>query len=310
MKKIMNEGRKSKRKWYTNTDLHNSVNINPTNKLPSLHTRRRMIIRDKLFMQHITDMMSMGEVSDIIRGAIEIINVKITADFKYVNVFYIPNNDVSQEALQKCARIIRHELSQLRVIGIVPPIQFVEDKQYYIQKEVERRLTLINFEEEVLSSEQCDNPDSVDQTSHNESVEDNNSKADEFYIQLPVMRHDVLGLDHHRIMSQITSAVSKSKKAAQRRMLDANSMNKCDNSRDSVSKEVEFLTRKQQQKIFSDFLIKRQREGQRRYKSDKRKVLNNFEELNNESNYEDNIDNNIDEYIDEYTDDFEDDTRK
>lgn len=191
------------RKWYTNTDLHNSVNINPIDKSPSLHTRRRMIIRDKLFMQHITDMMSMGEVSDIIRGAIEIINVKITADFKYVNVFYTSNNYVSQEMLQKCAGIIRHELSQLRVIGIVPPIQFVEDKQYYTQKEVERRLALINFEEEVLSSEQCDNPDSVDRTSYNESIADNDSKADEFYIQLPVMRHDVLGLDHHRIMSQV-----------------------------------------------------------------------------------------------------------
>lgn len=112
-------------------------------------------------------------------------------------------------------------------------------------------------------------------------------------------------------MLQITIAVSKSKKAAQRRMLDANSVNECDNSpRDSVSKEVEFLTREQQQKIFSDFLIERQR----RYKSkrsDKRKVLNNFEELNNESNYEDNIDNDIDdEYIHEYTDDFEDETRK
>lgn len=117
-------------------------------------------------------------------------------------------------------------------------------------------------------------------------------------------------------MLQITIAMSKSKKAAQRRMLDANSVTKCDNSpRDSVSKEVEFLTREQQQKIFSDFLTKRRREEQRRYKSerlDKRKVLNNFEELNNESNYEDdNSDNDIDdEYIDEYTDDFEDETRK
>lgn len=197
------------RKWYdTSMDLRSVVSTNPTDKSPSMHVSRRMIIRDKLFMQHITDMISMGEVSDIIRGSIEVTHVKITADFKYVNVFYIPNDvSLDQEALQKCARIIRHELSQLRVIGVVPPIQFVQNKEYFIQKEVEKKLAIINFEEansEILCSEQIhDQHDNVDQTLHKESVANCDSQADEFYIQLPVMRHDVLRLDHHKIMSQV-----------------------------------------------------------------------------------------------------------
>lgn len=160
-------------------------------------------------MQHITDMMSMGEVSDIIKQNIEITHVKITPDFKYVNVFYISNNDdalFDQEALRKCARIIRHELSQLRVIGIVPPIQFVPNKQYSTQMEVDRRLAMINFEEDsdTLFSEeiQIDTLD-VNQTSHKESVKNCDTEPDKFYIQLPMMRHDVLGLDHHKIMSQV-----------------------------------------------------------------------------------------------------------
>jgi len=74
-----------------------------------------------------------------------------------------------------------------------------------MQKEVERRLATINFEEDsdTLCSEQFDTSDvnSVNQTLHKESVA--NSEANEFYIQLPAMRHDVLGLDHHRIMSQV-----------------------------------------------------------------------------------------------------------
>ncbi|KYQ57979.1 hypothetical protein ALC60_03029 [Trachymyrmex zeteki] len=304
------------RKWYdSSTVLRSVTNVNPTDKSPSTHTRRRMIIRDKLFMQHITDIMSMGQVSDIIKESIEITHVKIMQDFQHVNVFYIPSNDASvdQETLQKCARIIRHELSQLRVIGVVPPIYFVENKLYCREKEVEKRLAMINFEENSeIFSEQMESDmlvvsdvSSVDQISHKEAVVNDNSKLDEFYIQLPIMRHNVLGLDHHKIMSRITSAVSKAKKAAQIRTLD---MNTSTDKSDPVSKEVEFLTKEEQRKVFSDFLIKRQRETRRKKQSNGRKLLNNFEEINNEeSNYENDVDIDIDDkYIDDDNNDFQD----
>ncbi|KYN00056.1 Putative ribosome-binding factor A, mitochondrial [Cyphomyrmex costatus] len=303
------------------------MNINLTDKIsPSIHVQRRMIIRDKLFMQHITDMMSMGQVFDIIKENIEITHVKITRDFKYVNVFYIPssNSSVNQEALQNCARIIRHELSQLRIIGIVPPIQFVEDKHYIREKEVEKRLAMINFEEtnEILS-EQMESDifdvNSVDQISYKKKpVVNDDSKTDEFYIQLPIMRHDVLGLNHHLIMSRITSAVSKSKKAEQRRIWN---MNTDTDKSDPVSKEVEILTQEEQRKIFSDFLIKRRRETRRMNRlNNQKKLLNkcDLEAINNEeSDYEDDIDvnnENVDDenFYDDYNDDddFQNDMRK
>ncbi|XP_011167831.1 uncharacterized protein LOC105201500 [Solenopsis invicta] len=330
MKKIMYGSRKSKRKWYdTSTDLRSTVNINPTHTSLSMHTKRRMMIRDKLFMEHITDMMSMGEVSDIIKGSIEITHVKITPDFEYVNVFYISSNDdalsVDQEALQKCARIIRHKLSQLRVIGIVPPIQFVQNKQYYIANEVDKRLGMINFEEanEILSKQMLLDISELDSVDHNlqEPTTKLESEIDRFYIQLPVMRHDVLGLDHHKIMSRISSAVSKTKKAVQRRMLFENT--DTDKSSQDPKKVVEFLTQEEQRKIFSDFLNKRRKEERRKCssKADKEKLLSNFEEDidNEESDYDD--DNDIDsEYIEddidnesidnEYIDNFKDETQK
>lgn len=90
-------------------------------------------------------------------------------------------------------------------------------------------------------------------------------------------------------------------------------MNECDNTdeRPRDSKEtVEFLTQEEQRKIFSEFLIKRQRE-QRRHKwkkSDEQKMLNNLkEEIDEESDYEDNIDDYIDN---EYIDNFEDEMQK
>lgn len=203
------------RKWCDpKTDLHNAIDFKQTKKTVSTQTMRRMMVRDKLFMKHITDLMSMGEVSDIIKGGIEITYVKITSDFKCVNVFWIHSTDdvsslVSEEALQKCAKIIRHELSQLRVIGIVPPIQFVEDKRFSIVAEIERRLATISFEidKSETYSEQIQLDDSrtdiADKTLHMKPDINHDSEMDESYIDLPMMRHDVLGLDHHKIMSRV-----------------------------------------------------------------------------------------------------------
>lgn len=196
------------RKWYDPMiNLHNALGIEQDNKTISIQTMRRMVIRDKLFMKHITDLMSMGEVSDIINGGIEITFVKITPDYKCVNVFWINStNDVSliisKEALQKCAKIIRHELSQLRIIGIVPPIQFVEDKRFAMEKEVERRLASINFENKKSEEIQWDSLH-TDQTLCMKSDTNQDSEMDESYIELPIMRHNVLGLDHDKIMSRV-----------------------------------------------------------------------------------------------------------
>ncbi|KAL6422194.1 hypothetical protein ACFW04_010903 [Cataglyphis niger] len=292
IKKLLHGTHKSKRKWHDpKTDLHNALGIEQTNKKLSAQTMRRMVVRDKLFMKHITDLMSMGEVSDIINGDIEITHVKITSDYKCVNVFWIHNNDdvsslVSEEVLQKCAKIIRHELSQLRVIGIVPPIQFVEDKQFSIEKEVERRLTTINFENDKTMpySEQMQldalHINIADQALHTKPDTNHDFEMNESYIELPMMRHDVLGLDHYKIMSRIMASVSKSKEAAQRWMLDTNT-NIDKSFCNLVSKKNDFLTKKEQEKIFSDFLLARRREEKRLYRTRKLlkyKLLNNSEE--------------------------------
>lgn len=186
--------------------------VNSTEKLPSIHTQRRIAIRNKLFMEHITDLMSTGEVANILDGIIEITHVQITADFKYVNVFWIQSSNVkpvSAEALQKCAWAIRHKLSQLRIIGIVPPIQFVKNKQFLIQQEVENKLARIKLEQdsfEPLShSEQMESAasDTVERVLCKESFVNRDFILTRPPTELPPMRHDVLGLDRHKMMSQV-----------------------------------------------------------------------------------------------------------
>ncbi|XP_029160240.1 uncharacterized protein LOC114932250 [Nylanderia fulva] len=312
MKKLMHGTHKSRRKWYDpKTDLQSTIDIKQSNQTISAQTMRRMVVRDKLFMKHITDLMSMGEVSDIIKGGIEITCVKITSDFKYVNVFWIHTTDnissfVSEEALQQCARIIRHELSQLRVIGIVPPIQFVQDKQFSMATEVEKRLAAINLDNETHSEpiQWNDSHTDIIETLHSQPDTNHDSKIDEPYIEFPVMRHDVLGLDHHKIMSQIIASVSKSKEAVQRRTLVDMDFN-VDSSSNLVPKENNFLTQKEQKQIFSEFLVAKRKEERRLRRT---KQLHQHALLNNFEQEIESIDDPEDEsYSDEnYSDEFDD----
>lgn len=100
--------------------------------------------------------------------------------------------------------------------------------------------------------------------------------------------------------------MSKSKRAAQRRILDANIDTDNSPSCEVVSNKVtDFLTRKEQRKIFSDFLNERRIEEKRRYRmkqSNEKELLNFKEEI--DSNYEENYD--IENDSDEYSDEFED----
>lgn len=108
---------------------------------------------------------------------------------------------------------------------------------------------------------------------------------------------------------QISASLSKSKKAVQRQMLDT-STNTEDGQRNlDPNKIADFLTKQEQQRIFSEFLIKRKIEEKRRYKytkqAQRQEMVNDYEEV--DSDYEDDNDNvRSDEFYDEYSDEFED----
>lgn len=159
-------------------------------------------------MQHITDMMSTGDVTpELLDKNIEISKVEVTADFKFINVHWIDSNNIVsdiEETLKKCASQLRHRLTELRVIGYIPPIQFVKCRHINILKEIERRLAIADYGEDYVPS--------IYQHSENHTIRYKNSTygsndtsedGDTFEITLPVMKHDVFGLDHARIMSKV-----------------------------------------------------------------------------------------------------------
>ncbi|KAK2576630.1 hypothetical protein KPH14_005297 [Odynerus spinipes] len=309
-----------KRKWYKgspNSSADNfSINIQKK-KLTSLHVQRRVTVLNKLFMKHITDLMSSGETAPkMLECGIEVTQVTLSPDFQIANVFWTHEkvNDKSwlittEEMLQKCAFTLRHELSQLRVISHVPPIQFVKDKTYSLAKEIEERLAIADFgqdyEHPSLRLEQTIQIHprvEIDDTTSESDVNDNKIlETNDFKIVLPQMRHDVLGLDHHNIMSKIKSSLNKSKCTGKDNTISSG----------STSTTMDMFLNKKQDELFAQFLKKRQiKEKQRNsLKKSKERAQNSMftdmETFDCEEDVETSFDDNFDYYEKAYEDEME-----
>ncbi|XP_043249382.1 uncharacterized protein LOC122395666 isoform X2 [Colletes gigas] len=278
---------------------------------PSIHTTRRMNVLNKIFMQHVTDLMSTGEMnSALVEKSIEITDLKITADFKLVNVFWIDNStDTSdtEEVLRSCAFRLRHELSQLRIMGNVPPIQFVRCKHYNKLLELEKRFATADYGEDyipniypfavnhIVTSKTSANKNDSETSSTNLDSTD-----DAFYITLPVMKHDVFGLDHSRIMTKIKASLLQSKKFKLKQATCVQSDVTSSESR--VQNSSDYLTEKQQQEQFSKFLKAKRKEQKMKHKKrlDNNVIYDLNEENEDDSDYDFDIDYNEDEYEEKF----------
>ncbi|XP_061392522.1 uncharacterized protein LOC133327989 [Musca vetustissima] len=240
----------SKKRWIPIADNTGATNVvfkqspfggKKTNTGNGKNDSRRMTVLNKLFMKHITDLLATGEISEKILGkGLQVSRVKISQDFAYVNVYWITTGDVAKDTLleqelQRCAGLLRHELSQLDLMGVVPRIKFVKDKIMSNIVQVESLLRNMDFgpEDEEQPEELEDylknatdvvknefygnkvlasNTPKIIEKQEAESSE-NPPPATSLSAKLPEMRHDVLGLDHKGIMLKILTKMRKSKQA-------------------------------------------------------------------------------------------------
>lgn len=154
---------------------------------------RRSKVLNKVFMRYITEIMATGQYSsEIVGHGIEInrvcnscyyvlpfnvlifLQVKITPNYKILNVFWMTkdnkDDDKIELILKKNAGYLRSELSQLRIMGIVPNIEFVKgmtfcshsnkiftknftDKHYARIAELENRLNKADFGEDHIPTD-------------------------------------------------------------------------------------------------------------------------------------------------------------
>ncbi|XP_026476258.1 uncharacterized protein LOC113381745 [Ctenocephalides felis] len=190
-------------------------------------SKRRTFVLNKLFMKYITEIMAMGAIgSDILGHGIEISRVKINSDFNKVNVYWLAKGTEKDTEIENILKLnatqLRHELSQLRVMGEVPRIEFVKDKYYATIAEVDECLKQADFGPDYtpsidysnkLRSEFTLNMPLSQEIKNKLSLLENDTKEDavcEVANSLPVMTSNVYGLDQAKIMEKVTKAVRQS----------------------------------------------------------------------------------------------------
>ncbi|XP_035741161.1 uncharacterized protein LOC118449978 [Vespa mandarinia] len=308
--KLLNRN-EPKRKWYNN---NTPASLNPytssqKKQQSSIYVKRRIDVLNKLFMKHITELMSTSEIaSELYDRGVEVTYVSMTSDYKILNVFWTFEKEDDknwprkiEEVLDKYSFILRHELSQLRVINYVPIIKFVKDIMISRIKNVEKRFAMFDFDKDHKETD-----DTIIQSDITNDNKTDNS-TDKNQIILPQMKHDVLGLDHHGIMLKIKNSIYKLKNHTSRdKMLNRESEKMMDPLSTSLDNK-DTLRYENQQELFIEFLKKRKIEERRKYsfKNPKRVVKNPFlthddaDDKNTETYFDDNFEstyNKIDEH--------------
>lgn len=279
LNKLMYGRDKGKRVWHTSSDpgLNQFSNVKAISNPMGVkkHISRRTTVLNKLFMKNITDLMATGEISEEVLGkGVQISRVKVAPDFLIVNVYWLAKgseDDLELDSLlKKCSGRLRHELSQLRVMGEVPRINFVKDVEFAKYVEVERLLKGADFGLETIE--------------HKELLE--NEIIQEEPVLVPEMRHDVLGLDHGAVLGRIQEKLKITKTAWQE--FEARN----DGTRSSTEKldkedRIDLLERKQQLELereerFAQFLQrKKSNKGileHRRFGREDSTIYNNHDE--------------------------------
>lgn len=107
-----------------------------------------------------------------------------------------------ESVLSKSAGSLKHNLSQLRLMGEVPTIKFVKDKHYAKSVEVETLLSRADFGDDYV-------PSTPSQMIKND-LSCNTLQPDNV---LPEMTHSILGLNQAEIMNRVKQNMSKAKQA-------------------------------------------------------------------------------------------------
>jgi len=167
-------------------------------------TSRRVEVLNAVFMEQISSYLSTGEVAPELVGlGLQISKVQVASNFSVINIFWAPNgktDDLIQAALPEAALTLRHELTQRRVIGMVPEVRFVKDSSIAHVQEVERLLKVCDFGDDFTptpSSKLFNNPSNISELAATEmSIESPT-------VEVVKMRQDILGVDREKIMQQV-----------------------------------------------------------------------------------------------------------
>ncbi|GBP62565.1 Putative ribosome-binding factor A, mitochondrial [Eumeta japonica] len=209
---------KAKRTWYQSQNLMPTVkSLSKPNNEPGKRSLRRVVVLNKLFMKHITDLLSTGSLSlEILNRGIEISKVQMMPNFQILNVYWVCKGtaeDIEIEALlNRVSGTLRHELSTLRLMGEVPHIGFIKDKLASDVVELDKRLAIADFGEDytptkishVLKSEFVTSTKlSPEIKAKIKRLEESDVSTDD---PIPELTNTIYGLDHDKITKRLLIA--------------------------------------------------------------------------------------------------------
>ncbi|KAM9636868.1 putative ribosome-binding factor A, mitochondrial [Morphnus guianensis] len=198
--------KKKKKFWYESPTLGSKMMYKQTNlasvmKDDQTKTRKEDNIRcrvlNSLIHKAVTEMMATSEVNqELYDLKLEICKVSLASNFSACRVYWNPATTTEEESyvesvLQKSAPRIRYLLMSQQIVGNVPPIVFLKDKEAAAVKEIEELLSIADFgppeeEEETLS-----------QNNSSELFSSATQSSDS------PMRSNLFGIDHELLNKQI-----------------------------------------------------------------------------------------------------------
>ncbi|XP_056123633.1 putative ribosome-binding factor A, mitochondrial [Rhinichthys klamathensis goyatoka] len=151
--KLMKMLAKKKRKqWYESPVQATALQpgfLKPSKRNKEDSVRVRTL--NNIIYKAVTDLLSSYEVnSEISAYNIQISKVSLPPDFSACRIYWKTSLSAEQDshiqqALDKCAPRIRHLLISHQILGSVPPVIFIRDKQYAAITEIENLLKKADF---------------------------------------------------------------------------------------------------------------------------------------------------------------------
>ncbi|CAI9541055.1 unnamed protein product [Staurois parvus] len=157
-----------------------------------------------VIMYHaLTGLLGTSEVSEEVNElCIELSKVSVSSDFSVCRAYWLSSGNKDTDAeidtvLQKHAPRFRHLMISHHVLGKVPPVVFLRDKEDAKRQEVEDLFAILQSEKDEVSSVETDISRELDTESPKETST----------IQLP----SIFGIDHAKINQQIFAYKKKMK---------------------------------------------------------------------------------------------------
>lgn len=237
---------------------------------PSKIITRRSITLNKMFMRHVTEIMASGPIGyELAQIGLHITQVKVCQQYNGLNIFWTASAtddyDMVEQKLESIKKSLRHQLHQMQVMGNVPHITFVRDRQPSYLDELQETMAKADYGDDFVPTltKQLNDKDEFD--IHAESVRQIDEETGEEIIKkpssIPPMRQDVFGVDHARILDRIKQSMAKKKQAWD--VFDKKMTNKSDNpvpftlstSFESIRKDHE--REKKSGELLNEFLLQR-----------------------------------------------------